>query len=144
MTQTFIDTLVVCTFTGIAIIATGVWSSGVNGAALTQMAFESTFPNGVGAGLVTIALVMFAFSTMLGWCYYGERSVEYLLGEWAITPYRVLFVATAYFGALQKLNFVWLFSDVMNGLMAVPNLIGLLLLTGVAVRETRDYLERNP
>jgi AGCS family alanine or glycine:cation symporter len=87
---------------------------------------------------------MFAFSTMLGWCYYGERSIEYLLGEWAITPYRVLFVATAYFGALQKLDFVWLFSDVMNGLMAVPNLIGLLLLTGVAVRETRDYLERNP
>ena len=144
MTQTFIDTLVVCTFTGIAIIATGVWTSGVNGAALTQMAFESTFSNGVGAGLVAIALVMFAFSTMLGWCYYGERSVEYLLGEWAITPYRVLFVAAAYYGALQKLDFVWLFSDVMNGLMAVPNLIGLLLLTGVAVRETRDYLEKNP
>jgi AGCS family alanine or glycine:cation symporter len=81
---------------------------------------------------------------MLGWCYYGERSVEYLLGEWAITPYRVLFVAAAYYGALQKLDFVWLFSDVMNGLMAVPNLIGLLLLTGVAVRETRDYLEKNP
>jgi AGCS family alanine or glycine:cation symporter len=144
MTQTFIDTLVVCTFTGIAIIATGVWTSGVNGAALTQMAFESTFSNGVGAGLVAVALVMFAFSTMLGWCYYGERSVEYLLGEWAITPYRALFVAAAYYGALQKLDFVWLFSDVMNGLMAVPNLIGLLLLTGVAVRETREYLEKNP
>lgn len=144
MTQTFIDTLVVCTFTGIAIVATGAWDSGVNGSALTQLTFDATFANGTGAILVALALVMFAFSTMLGWCYYGERSIEYLMGERAIFPYRVAFVGAAFYGTLQKLDFVWLFSDVMNGLMAVPNLVGLLLLSGVAVRETRSYLERNP
>jgi AGCS family alanine or glycine:cation symporter len=143
MTQTFIDTLVVCTFTGIAIIATGTWESGMNGVGLTQATFQTTF-GGAGAGLVAIALVMFAFSTMLGWCYYGERAIEYLLHERAIMPYRFVFVVAAYYGAQQKLDFVWLFSDVMNGLMAVPNLIGLLLLSGVALRETQDYLARNP
>ena len=107
------------------------------------MTFQTTF-GGAGAALVAIALVMFAFSTMLGWCYYGERAIEYLLGERAIMAYRFVFVAAAYYGAMQKLDFVWLFSDVMNGLMAVPNLIGLLLLSGVAVRETQDYLARNP
>jgi AGCS family alanine or glycine:cation symporter len=143
MTQTFIDTLVVCTFTGIAIVATGTWETGANGAVLTQTTFESTY-GAAGAGLVALALAMFAFSTMLGWCYYGERAVEYLLHERAILAYRVVFVAAAYYGALRELSFVWLFSDVMNGLMAVPNLIGLLLLSGVALRETQDYIARNP
>jgi len=143
MTQTFIDTLVVCTFTGIAIIASGAWLSGENGAALTHLAFEGGLPFGLGPIVVAVALTLFAFSTMLGWCYYGERSIEYLLGARAIVPYRILFVAAAFYGSIRTLDFVWLFSDVMNGLMAVPNLIGLLLLSGVAAEETRKYLERH-
>jgi AGCS family alanine or glycine:cation symporter len=139
MTQTFIDTIVVCTFTGIAIIATGAWTTGEGGANLTQLAFDSVLPGGSGSALIALALAMFAFSTMLGWSYYGERSVEYLLGERAIMPYRILFVAAAFYGSIRTLDFVWLFSDVMNGLMAIPNLIGLLLLSGVATRETQRF-----
>ncbi len=139
MTQTFIDTIVVCTFTGIALIASGVWSTGPDGVGLTQLAFESALPN-VGGIIVAVGLAMFAFSTILGWCYYGERSIEYILGERSIVPYRVLFVFVAFYGAIRELDFVWLFSDVMNGLMALPNLIGLILLSGVAAKETKNYL----
>ncbi|NNC64412.1 MAG: sodium:alanine symporter family protein [Gammaproteobacteria bacterium] len=142
MTQTFIDTLVVCTFTGIAIIATGAWNSAENGVLMTQLAFNSVLPQ-IGGIVIATSLAMFAFSTILGWCYYGERSIEYLLGERAIVPYRIAFVVVAYVGAIRTLDFVWLFSDVMNGLMALPNLIGLLLLSGVVVTETRSYHERN-
>jgi AGCS family alanine or glycine:cation symporter len=142
MTQTFIDTLVVCTFTGIAIIATGAWNSAENGVLMTQLAFNSVLPQ-IGGIVIATSLAMFAFSTILGWCYYGERSIEYLLGERAIVPYRIAFVVVAYVGAIRTLDFVWLFSDVMNGLMALPNLIGLLLLSGVVVTETRSYQERN-
>lgn len=139
MTQTFIDTLVVCTFTGIAIIATGVWNSGENGATLTQLAFNNNFPV-VGPAIVAVGLTMFAFSTILGWSYYGERSIQYILGKWSVIPYRVVFVLAAFYGSVRTLDFVWLFSDVMNGLMALPNLIGLILLSGVVVRETNDFL----
>ena len=142
MTQTFIDTIVVCTFTGVAIVATGVWNSGENGAALTQSAFAAAMPNGIGAAVVAVCLALFAFSTILGWAYYGGRSVEYLLGERAILPYRLAFIAAAFAGSVYSLDFVWLVSDLMNGLMALPNLIGLLLLSGVAARETRLYFER--
>ena len=142
MTQTFIDTLVVCSFTGIAIVATGVWDTGVNGVELTQLAFSSSLPGELGAWIVAVALAMFAFSTVLGWAYYGGRSIEYLLGERALVPYRLVFIGAAYLGAVRSLEFVWTFSDLMNGLMALPNLVGLLLLSGVAARETRDYLER--
>jgi AGCS family alanine or glycine:cation symporter len=142
MTQTFIDTLVVCTFTGLAILVTGGWQEGLNGAPLTQFAFRTGLPGEWGGVIVTICLTMFAFSTMLGWSYYGEKSIEYLVGERAITPYRVLFVVAIFFGAIRSLDFVWSISDVMNGLMALPNLIGLLLLSGVIARETRDYFRR--
>jgi len=141
MTQTFIDTLVVCTFTGIAIIASGAWTSGDNGAAMTQQAFSTAIP-AAGPIIVAVCLALFAFSTILGWCYYGERSIEYLLGERAVVPYRVIFVVVAYIGAIRTLDFVWLFSDVMNGLMALPNLVGLLLLSGVAANETAKFLDR--
>ncbi len=141
MTQTFIDTLVVCTFTGIAIIATGAWRVADNGAAMTQHAFNAAIPD-IGPIIVAVSLALFAFSTILGWCYYGERSIEYLLGERAVVPYRVVFVIVAYIGAVRTLDFVWLFSDVMNGLMALPNLIGLLLLSSVVVTETNDFLKR--
>ncbi len=142
MTQTFIDTLVVCTFTGLAILVTGAWQEGLNGAPLTQFAFRTGLPGEWGGVIVTLCLTMFAFSTMLGWSYYGEKSIEYLVGERAITPYRVLFVLAIFFGAIRSLDFVWSISDVMNGLMALPNLIGLLLLSGVIVKETRDYFRR--
>lgn len=142
MTQTFIDTLVVCTFTGIAIIASGAWNSGANGAALTQLAFGSAMPGPVGPAVVAICLAMFAFSTILGWSHYGSRGIEYILGVRAILPYRLLFVLAAFLGSVYTLDFVWLLSDVMNGLMALPNLVGLLLLSGVIATETRSYFER--
>ncbi len=142
MTQTFIDTIVVCSFTGLAIVSTGAWQSGLDGAPLTQHAFELSLPGSWGPNVVAVCLVLFAFSTILGWCYYGERSVEFLLGERSVVPYRLLFVGVAYFGAVRSLDFVWKFADVMNGLMALPNLVGLLLLSGVIVAETRSFLAR--
>jgi alanine or glycine:cation symporter, AGCS family len=144
MTQTFIDTLVVCTFTGIAIIASGVWTSGATGASLTQLAFGGAMPGPIGPAVVAICLAMFAFSTILGWSHYGSRGIEYILGVRAILPYRLLFVVAAFLGSIYTLDFVWLLSDVMNGLMALPNLIGLLLLSGVVAVETRSYFERSP
>ncbi|HEY5657846.1 MAG TPA: sodium:alanine symporter family protein [Myxococcota bacterium] len=140
MTQTFIDTLVVCTLTALVILTTGAWEGGANGAALTQLAFSRGLPGEWGGWIVSLSLAMFAFSTILGWSYYGEKSLEYLLGERFVMPYRAVFVLAVFFGAVRSLDFVWSVSDVMNGLMALPNLIGLLLLSGVIVRETRDYL----
>lgn len=142
MTQTFIDTIVVCSFTGLAIVASGAWTSGLTGSPLTQMTFRESLPGNWGGWIVSLSLAMFAFSTILGWCYYGEKSVEYLMGERAIVPYRVLFVVAAFLGSVYTLDFVWLFSDVMNGLMALPNLVGLVFLSGILARETNGYLER--
>jgi AGCS family alanine or glycine:cation symporter len=139
MTQTFIDTIVVCTFTGLTLLVTGAWNSGLNGAPLTQRAFEIGLPGAWGDLVVTVGLTMFAFSTILGWSYYGEKSIEYLAGPRSVGPYRVLFVIATFFGAIRSLGFVWTLSDVMNGLMALPNLIGLLLLSGVIAREVREY-----
>jgi AGCS family alanine or glycine:cation symporter len=144
MTQTFIDTLVVCSFTGLVILTSGAWSSGADGAGLTQLAFREGLPGTWGGWLVAVALSMFAFSTILGWSYYGEKSIEYLLGARAIVPYRALFIAASFLGAVRSLDFVWTLSDVMNGLMALPNLVGLLLLSGVVARETREYWRRQP
>ncbi len=142
MTQTFIDTIVVCSLTALVILTTGAWESGANGAPLTQLAFSRGLPGQWGGWLVAISLSMFAFSTILGWSYYGEKSIEYLLGERFILVYRVLFVTAVLFGAIRSLSFVWTVSDVMNGLMALPNLIGLLLLSGVIVDQTRSYFRR--
>lgn len=142
MTQTFIDTIVVCSFTGLAILVTGGWQEGLNGAALTQFAFAHGLPGEWGGWIVAVCLSMFAFSTMLGWSYYGEKSIEYLLGERFILPYRIVFIVAIFFGAIRSLDFVWGLSDVMNGLMALPNLVGLLLLSGVIARETRDFFQR--
>jgi AGCS family alanine or glycine:cation symporter len=141
MTQTFIDTIVVCSFTGLAILTTGAWQSGLNGAPLTQEAFRLGLPGQWGDWVVALSLSAFAFSTILGWSYYGEKSIEYLFGEGLIVPYRVLFVAAAFIGTVRSLDFVWGVSDVMNGLMAIPNLVGLLLLLGVILRTTKEYFE---
>ena len=142
MTQTFIDTLVVCTFTGLTILVSGAWLDGLNGAPLTQEAFNRGLPGEWGGLIVTVSLAMFAFSTILGWSYYGEKAIEYLLGIWAVFPYRILFTVAVYFGAVSRLDFIWTVSDVMNGLMALPNLVGLLLLSGVIARGVREYFER--
>ncbi|WP_147820088.1 alanine/glycine:cation symporter family protein [Salidesulfovibrio onnuriiensis] len=139
MTQTFIDTLVVCTMTGLVLILTGAWSNGLTGAELTTVAFAAGMPG--GDHVVTIGLILFAYSTILGWSYYGEKSIEYLLGVKAVMPYRLLFICFVGAGAVAKLSLVWNISDALNGLMAIPNLVGLLLLTPVVVGETRKYFE---
>jgi AGCS family alanine or glycine:cation symporter len=143
MTQTFIDTIVVCSFTGLAILCTGVWQGDVDGARMTQSAFATGLPGEWGGLIVALGLSLFAFSTMLGWSYYGERNVEYLIGERAIVPYRLLFVVVIAVAAVVQLDVVWLLSDIMNALMAFPNLVGLLLLSGIVWRETRSYFSRH-
>jgi AGCS family alanine or glycine:cation symporter len=141
MTQTFIDTIVVCTATGLVILSTGVWQTGQTGAQLTAAAFSDGLPGTTGGVIVAVALIVFAYTTLLGWSYYGEKSVEYLLGERAIRPYRVVFCLLVVPGAMAKLDLVWTFADVMNGLMALPNLIGLIGLASVVVAETQRYFE---
>jgi alanine or glycine:cation symporter, AGCS family len=137
MTQTFLDTLIVCTMTGLVLVLTGVWSNGMTGAALTSHAFESAMAG--GSYIVTIGIMLFAYSTILGWCYYGEKSMEYLFGIKSVLPYRLVFVGFVGVGAVAKLSLVWNISDTLNGLMAIPNLIALLLLTPVIVAETKKY-----
>jgi len=139
MTQTFIDTIVVCSFTGVVIISTGVWDSGRTGVELTVLAFEKHIP--FGAELLAVSLAFFAFSTILGWSYYGEKAVQYLFKEKAIMPYRAVFTLFVFIGAVAKLELVWTFADIMNGLMAFPNLVGLIGLSNVVLLETKKYLK---
>jgi AGCS family alanine or glycine:cation symporter len=141
MSQTFIDTIVVCTLTGLVIISSGLWSSGDTGAALSAHAFEKGVPYNLGADMVSVCLAFFAYSTLLGWSYYGEKAIEYILKERAVMPYRILFAVVVFVGAVIKLDIVWTFADIMNGLMAFPNLVGLLLLSRVVVEETKLYLK---
>ena len=140
MTQTFIDTLVVCSMTGLVILVTGVWTSGKNGAPLTSYAFETGLPGELGGLIVTIGIILFAYSTILGWSYYGEKAIEYLLGSKAIVPYRWAFIISVGLGSSMKLDLVWVLSDIFNALMAFPNLIGLIMLTPVVKAETMAYL----
>jgi alanine or glycine:cation symporter, AGCS family len=142
MTQTFLDTLVVVTFTALVIITTGAWTSGVTGAPLTSLAFSMGLPGDWGGIIVTLSVAFFAFSTVLGWAYYGERNMQRLFGRRAVQPYRLAFVLVIFVGAVTELEVVWTFSDIMNGLMALPNLIGLLLLSGLVARETKTYFAR--
>ncbi len=139
MLGTFIDSLVVNSMTGIAIITTGVWMSGETGAPLTAMAYNAALP-GIGGALISISLIFFAFTTILGWSVYGERCAAYLFGDRAIVPYRYLWAIVIPVGALAKLEIVWIFADIMNALMAIPNLIALLLLSPIVFKITRDRL----
>ena len=139
MTGTFLDTLVVCSMTALALAATGVWESGETGVALTIQAFSAGLPGQWGQWIVTLGIINFAFSTILGWSYYGEKCFEYLAGERFVPYYRYVWVVFVFIGAVVKLDLVWNFSDVMNGLMAVPNLIGLLFLSGLLSRETKNF-----
>ena len=138
MLGTFIDTLIVCTMTALVILLTGAWTSGETGASLSTLAYGQ----GISGGnyIVTFGLVVFAFTTLLGWSYYGERCAEFIFGVRVITPYRILWVIAILTGAVIKLDLVWLLADVMNGFMAIPNLIALALLSPVIFRVTRDYL----
>jgi len=142
MMGTFIDTIIICSITGLAIICSGVWTGGESGAALSAAAFESAMP-GVGAALLTIALVVFAFTTILGWSYFGEKCWEFLVGTKAIWPFRIIWVLAVPFGAIAQLDFAWLLADTLNGLMAIPNLVALLLLSPVVVKLTKEYFARN-
>ncbi len=138
MLGTFIDTLILCTMTGLVIIVTGAWTSGETGATLSALAFETALP-GVGGYVVTLGLSVFAFTTLLGWSFYGEKCVEYLFGVRSIVPFRVLWIIAIPVGATAKLSFIWLLADTLNALMALPNLIALLLLSPLVFKLTRDY-----
>lgn len=138
MLGTFVDTLVICTITGLVIVVSGEWTTGESGAALSAAAFGHALP-GVGNYIVTFGLVIFAFTTILGWSVYGERCVEFLFGVRAIWPFRLLWVVAIPVGATLKLDFVWLLADTLNALMAIPNLIALVLLSPVVFRLTREY-----
>jgi AGCS family alanine or glycine:cation symporter len=141
MTQTFIDTIVVCSITGFAIIATGAWTSGETGSVLTTRAFSTGLPGTAGGAIVAIALALFAYSTLIGWSYYGEKALEYLFGHSRfVFPYRVVWVAAVFVGAITSLETVWSVADVFNGAMALPNLIALIGLSGVIRAELRTYL----
>jgi AGCS family alanine or glycine:cation symporter len=138
MMGTFIDTLIVCTMTGLVIIVTGVWNSGETGATLTSNAFGTAFP-GIGQYFLAIALAVFAFTTILGWAYYGEKCWEYLGGTVIEMPYRVLWTIFVLIGAVTHLDFVWLVADTLNAFMAFPNLVSLVLLSPVVVKVTQDF-----
>jgi AGCS family alanine or glycine:cation symporter len=137
-TGTFWDTVVVCAMTGLVLVNSGEWTNGLNGAALTKAAFTD-FPV-IGPLILTVGLLTFVFSTILGWSYYGEKAAEYLFGIRAVQPYRVLWVIAVMVGSVVTLKAVWSFADIANGLMAVPNLISLLALQRVLASETRTYL----
>ena len=136
MLGTFIDTLIVCSITGLAIVLTGMWTTGEGGASLTAAAFSAVIPK--GDVLVSVSLCFFAFTTILGWSYYGERCAVYLFGTRALVPFRVLWVAAIPLGAMAQLNFIWLLADTLNALMALPNLMALLLLSPIIFKLTKE------
>ncbi len=140
MTQTFIDTLVVCTMTALVILTATSWTQGVGAGELTSASMAETLGD-TGAVIVVVSTALFAYSTLIGWNYYGEKAVEYLFGPRSIRIYRIFFVAAVIIGATTSLEFVWNFSDLMNGMMAIPNLIGLLLLSRIIKAETERYFK---
>ena len=140
MTQTFIDTLVVCTITALVILTGQSWLDGIAPGQLTSTSFGETLGQ-AGVMFIAVATALFAYSTLIGWNYYGEKAVEYLAGQRAIAPYRVVFVTMVIVGAMMNLEFVWNFSDLMNGMMAIPNIIGLLMLSKVVKAETERYFK---
>jgi AGCS family alanine or glycine:cation symporter len=142
MTQTFIDTLVVCTMTALIILTATSWTHGISASELTSASMGETLGD-TGKIIVAISTALFAYSTLIGWNYYGEKAVEYLFGSKSIAIYRVFFTAAVIIGATMSLELVWNFSDLMNGMMAIPNLIGLLLLSKVVKAETDRFFSEN-
>lgn len=148
MTGTFIDTIVICTLTGLTIVITGSWNIGLDGVYVTMNAF-SALPGvfaDIGPVLLSVCLVFFAFTTILGWNFYGERCLEYIAGrnKIAIYIYRVAYIAAVFIGPYMTIQAVWNIADIFNGLMAIPNLIALIVLSGVIIRETREYFRKYP
>lgn len=141
MLGTFIDTIVVCTMTAFVIILTDSWQAPLQGVAMSSMAFNKGL-FGYGGYVITFSLILFAFTTILGWCYYGERCAEYLFGINVITPYRIVWVLAIFVGSVIKLETVWTLADVLNGLMALPNLIALLMLSPIVFSKTKDYFNK--
>ena len=143
MLGTFIDTIVICTMTALVIVMTGVWSSGETGASLSTTAFNTGLP-GFGKVVVVFGLLIFAYTTLLAWSYYGERCAEFIFGVWVIWPYRIAWICVIFIGALLKeqLELLWLIADMLNGLMAIPNLIALLLLSGTIFAVTKEYFDK--
>lgn len=137
-TGTFWDTVVVCAMTGLVVVNSGKWTLGLKGAELTNLAFTE-IPY-IGSAVLTVGLLTFVFSTILGWSYYGEKAIEYLLGTKSILPYRILWVIMVYVGSILSLHLVWTLADITNALMALPNIVTLLGLTGVVVGVTKEYL----
>lgn len=137
MLGTFIDTIIVCSITGLAIVVSGAWTSGENGAALTSYAFSHALP--MGNYIVAVALAIFAFTTIIGWSFYSEKCVQYLFGIKAIKPFRLLWTLAVPLGAVSSLDFIWLLADTLNAMMAIPNLIALVLLSPVVFGLTREY-----
>jgi len=137
-TGTFWDTVVVCAMTGLVVVNSGEWVKGLSGAALTKQAFSDFHI--IGPIVLTLGLLTFVFSTILGWSYYGEKAAEYLFGNKVVKPYRYLWVMFVMIGSVLSLNVVWTFADITNALMALPNLVSLLLLSGIIVKETKKYL----
>ena len=142
MTGTFIDTLIICSLTGLTILITGVWDGNLNGVSLTQAAFARVFAN-FGPVLLSVFLVLFAFTTILGWNYYGERCFEFLFGVRYIRVYRLLFVLMIVLGGFVGLEAVWILADIVNALMALPNLIALLVLSPIVISETKKYFAKH-
>jgi len=140
MLGTFIDTLIVCTMTGLVIVIMDVLPTGVSGASLTSMAFGNAFPG--GEIIVTLGLCLFAFTTMIGWSFYGERCVVFLVGTRGILPFRLLWVIAIPVGTVVELDMVWLIADTLNAFMAIPNLIALLLLAPLVFKVSKEYFER--
>jgi AGCS family alanine or glycine:cation symporter len=137
MLGTFIDTLIICTMTGLVLIVSGAWNTDLEGAAMTLMVFDSTLP--FGGNILSLCIALFAFTTMLGWSYYGERCAQFLLGPKVVLPFRVLWVIGVFIGTQMSLGLVWKMSDALNGMMAIPNLLALLLLSPVVFKLTRQY-----
>lgn len=143
MTGTFFDTIIICTMTGLTLVVTGAWESEYAGAAMTTYAFADGLNSSYwGPLMVSIGLMFFAFTTILGWNYYGERCVTYLFGVKAILPYKLFFLVLVAGGAFMKLDMIWLIADIVNGLMAIPNLIGLIMLREVIISETKQFFEQ--
>lgn len=146
MLGTFIDTIIICTMTGLSIVITGAWDMGLEGVAVTTKAFQIglPFPDSVAAFILMVCLVFFAFTTILGWDYYSEKCLEYVIGNKpkAITVYRWVYIACIFIGPYMTVKAVWTIADICNGLMAIPNLIALIALNGVVVRETKSFFER--
>jgi len=140
MLGTFIDTLIICTMTGLVLIVSGVWNSDLQGAAMTLMVFDATLP--FGGNILSLCIALFAFTTMLGWSYYGERCAQFLLGPKVVMPFRVLWVAGVFVGTQMSLGLVWKMSDALNGMMAIPNLLALLLLSPVVFKLTKQYFQQ--